>query len=155
LLVAHERVLLYPLRLHDETLRVQVGSGAVTIRVWKATTEPPGPEQVTVYVFVEEGDTDMEPEVRPPVEKLVPTHDVALTDAHVSVEELPGAIDAGDATNDTAGTGAVAVTEFEQFTLTDCDPDVTVTVPVLVPTVEYDFATFTDVPESESVPLQE
>ncbi len=38
---------------------------------------------------------------------------------------------------------------------TDCPPETTVTEPVLVPEVEYDFATLCVVPESPSLPVHE
>jgi len=49
---------------------------------------------------------------------------------------------------------AFTVRLFEQFTVFDCVPDVTVTLAVLVPVALYAFTAVCPVPESESVPLQ-
>ncbi len=57
----------------------------------------------------DEGETDTDPDVAPPVEKLVPVHEVALEDDHDSVEELPCATEVGEADNEHVGGGLSTV----------------------------------------------
>ncbi len=71
-----------------------VVTGAVTVEVtitcFDACGEvPPVPVQVTLYVVVEDGETDTVPEVAFPVEKPVPVQEVAFVELQVSAEELP------------------------------------------------------------------
>ncbi len=67
---------------------------------------PPAPEQLREYVVVVVGDTDTEPEVKPPVVKLPLVHDVALADDQVRVELPPEAMLVGAAVNeDTVAAG--------------------------------------------------
>ncbi len=71
------------------------------------------------------------------------------------VAELPTVAEVGDTEQETA-TGALLIdTLFEQVTEVVCDPEVTLTEPVLVPVDEYDFETELPVPERLSLPLQE
>ena len=64
-----------------------------TISVADAPAVPPGPEQEILYVVETVGDTPIEEPLDPPVRKLVPVHDVALVENHVSVAEPPAVID--------------------------------------------------------------
>jgi hypothetical protein len=52
-------------------------------------------EQVTVYMVVTVGDSDVEPDVAPPVEKFVPAQELALVLDQVSVEDWPELIVVG------------------------------------------------------------
>ena len=63
---------------------------------------PPEPVQVTEYVALCDGVTVTEPAL-PEVVKLVPVHDVAFVDDHVSVADWPEVIDVGDAESEAVG----------------------------------------------------
>ena len=65
---------------------------------------PPEPVQVTEYVVLWDGVTVTEPAI-PEVVKLVPVHDVAFVDDHVSVADWPEVIDVGDAESEAVGPG--------------------------------------------------
>ena len=56
---------------------------------------PPAPVHDAVYVVDCEGETEVLPEVAPPVEKLVPVHDVAFAEDQVSVDGFPCVTDVG------------------------------------------------------------
>lgn len=66
--------------------------------------------QVTVYVVVDVGETDTEPDVWLPVEKLVPVHEVAFVDDHVRVADCPEVIEVGEAERVADGVLAAAET---------------------------------------------
>lgn len=61
--------------------------GAETVTVVLRVAVPPAPLHDTEYCVVELGETLRVPLVAPPVLKLVPVHDVALVDDHVSVDD--------------------------------------------------------------------
>ena len=84
-----------------------------TVTVALAFAEPPVPVQATEYVVVAVGETVAVPEagLLEPVEKLVPTQEVALVEDQVSVEDWPEAIEAGEAER-------VAVVTVELLTVT-------------------------------------
>jgi hypothetical protein len=85
------------------------GAGAgVTVTVLLAEALPPLPVQVTLYEVVDWGETEIEPEVAPLVEKLLPVHEVALVDDQVRVEVPPADIEVGFADSVAVG-GALQV----------------------------------------------
>ncbi len=54
-----------------------------TVSVFVSVAVPPAPVQESVYAVVVVGETVTEPDIAPPVEKLVPVHEVAFVDDHV------------------------------------------------------------------------
>ena len=58
--------------------------------------------------MLDDGETDVDPDVAPPVEKLAPVHDVAPVDDHESVDEFPCVTDVGE--TDTAHVGGAGST---------------------------------------------
>lgn len=68
---------------------------------------PAGFEQDAVYVVGCEGETGTLPDTAPPVEKLVPVHEVAFVELHESVEVWPWLID--DGATESAQVGSVGV----------------------------------------------
>jgi|GEM_PF-4781463 len=72
---------------------------------------PPAPVQEAVYVVADDGDTDVLPEVAPPVEKLVPVQEVALEELQVSVEEFPCVTEVGDTETAQIGAGLSTLQE--------------------------------------------
>lgn len=72
---------------------------------------PPAPVQDAVYVVLDDGETDVEPDVAPPVEKLVPVHDVAFEELQVSVDEFPCVTDVGDTESAHVGAGLSTLQE--------------------------------------------
>jgi hypothetical protein len=50
---------------------------------------PVAPVQVTMYFVAEVGETEIFPEIAPPVEKLVPAHEKASVEDQVSFEMSP------------------------------------------------------------------
>lgn len=90
--------------------------------------------------MVTDGDTVTEPETAPPVEKPVPVQDVAFEDDQVKVELLPFTIDVGDAESATVGGRPLSVT---------------VSVMVLVPADEKDFAAVAAEPNTVPASLHE
>ena len=98
------------------------------------------------------GETATEPDIALPVEKFVPVQLVAFVEFQVSVELFPVTIVVGDEDSDAVGTGTTDTLDAHETGPTDCVPEVTVTDPVFVPVVEYDFVVVVAVPVSESVP---
>jgi hypothetical protein len=99
------------------------------------------------------GETATAPDVAPAVEKFVPVQLVALVEDQVSVALLPVTILVGDAVIVAVGAGITLTVVVHETGPTDCAPDVTVTVPDLVPVVVYDLLVVVAEPVSESVPL--
>jgi len=79
------------------------GGGALTVTVAAALAEPPAPVQETEYAVVCAGDTEVEPESVPPVEKPPPLQEVAFVEFQVSVDDWPAAIEIGFAVRDAVG----------------------------------------------------
>lgn len=82
---------------------------ADTVTVLDALPEPPVPVQVTVYVVVEPGETEFEPEVAVPLPKFF-EQEVAFVEDQVRVEEPPLVIEVGEAFKVTVGAGMEAET---------------------------------------------
>ena len=95
--------------------RETVGVGMVTVTVAFADAVPPAPVQVTVYVVVMEGVTLIEPDT-PDGVKLVPVHDVAFVEFHVSVLEPPRVTEVGAAETEAVGAGGVTVIVVDDAT---------------------------------------
>lgn len=69
------------------------------VTVTCAVDVPPGPVAVSVYVVVCAGETDIDPLAAcAPIPLSIET-DVEFETSHVSVDDVPMTIDAGDATN--------------------------------------------------------
>ena len=81
----------------EETLadKVAVGAGRETPTVTDLITDFEALEQLKSYVVVCVGETVAEPKVAPPVEKLVPAHEVAFAEDQVRVELCPWVIEPG------------------------------------------------------------
>jgi len=103
----------------SSAVRFTLGDGTLTVTRAVSLSFPPGPEQVTVYVLVELGETPSVPEVLPPVLKPepLPEHEVALELLHESVELPPLLMVLGDALRDTEGDGVLTVTRAESLSL--------------------------------------
>ena len=91
-----------------EAVKVTVGTGAVTTpTVADEVAVPPAPVHAREYVVVAMGETDCVPlTALLPLHPPEAVHDVALVDDHVSVEDWPAVIDAGEAEMVTVGAGA-------------------------------------------------
>ncbi len=89
----------------DETEQLAWRTGGVTVTVTEAEADPLSPVQDTRYEVLLTGETLTDPAVAPPVEKLVPAHEVAFVEFHVSVEGLPETIEFVLALRDAVGTG--------------------------------------------------
>jgi len=101
------RVAEAPGAIGDVPVNVPVGGGT-TVTVACSVCVPPGPVRVSVYVVVDEGETLTLPPpggVTPPTPLSI-VAPVALLPDHVSVEELPTPIVAGDAENEPVGVTA-------------------------------------------------
>ncbi len=71
--------------------------------------------QATLYVVVCAGDTDILPDVAPPVEKLVPVQEEAWVEDQLRVADCPRAIVAGLTESDAVGWYTVSVCVPEQL----------------------------------------
>ena len=78
----------------------------VTVTLALALADPPAPVHVMLYVVLDAGLTEAEPDV-PEALKPLPVQLVVLVEDHVSVDVWPGVIDEGDALSDTDGVGKV------------------------------------------------
>ena len=71
-----------------------------------ALADPPAPVHVMLYVALEVGETDTEPEV-PEAVKPLAVHEVALVLLQVSVDDWPEVMEVGLALNEAVGAGVV------------------------------------------------
>jgi hypothetical protein len=90
------------LKVTGSDCRQEKAGGGFTITGVVPVVDPPLPVQVMLYVVLVVGETEREPEA-PEGKKPAPLHEVALVDAHESLEEAPGVMDAGFALNMSVG----------------------------------------------------
>jgi hypothetical protein len=101
--------------------------GAMTVTVVLCVAGPLGPVQASVYVVVAVGATDCVPlEGLVPVQPLLAVQDVMLVEVHVSKDEEPATMLAGDGPMVTVGGLGGALTVTAAFFVTDpFDPEQT------------------------------
>ena len=100
---------------------VAVAAGTIVTVALLADEVPPVPVHVTEYVVVTLGETETEPEV-PLAVKPVPVQDVALVEDQVRVEELPEAMEVGDALRVAVAAGTALVYSYAPTSI--AEPDV-------------------------------
>ena len=100
-----------------------------------------------------EGETLRVPDVAPPVENPWPEQLVVFADVQVRVALCPFKIDEGFAESDAVGVGSETATVLLHDEVLLTPPEVTVTLPDLVPVVVYVFCTVRVVPLRLFVPL--
>jgi hypothetical protein len=108
-----ESVTAVPAALHTAFKPVGVvGMAAATVMVTGEVAVVVEPEQVSVYVVVTAGETEIPVvlEVATLPMPLSILHDVALVDVHVSVEDAPATIEIGFAESNAEAIGAVTFT---------------------------------------------